>query len=159
VRLQPAADKYYLLGIVDDPRGKLDTNDTTSTVNGVTTVSHTETFSNDLKFSALVAKRFSGLTIKGGVMESTGGIGADYELLKNRLTVGLDAFDFGRERGQHPHLKAYGNYDIVKNLFITGGVDDILNSENNLRTFFFGFGIKFADEDLKTLFGAVPIRP
>ncbi|HSL92362.1 MAG TPA: MlaD family protein [Candidatus Limnocylindrales bacterium] len=159
LRLQPAADKYYLLGVVDDPRGKLDTNDTTSTVNGVTTVSHTETFSNDLKFSALVAKRFSGLTIKGGVMESTGGIGADYEVIKDRFVVGLDAFDFGRTRGQHPHLKAYGNYDIVKNLFITGGVDDILNSENNLRTFFFGFGIKFADEDLKTVLGAVPIRP
>ncbi|HSL92343.1 MAG TPA: hypothetical protein VK863_06820, partial [Candidatus Limnocylindrales bacterium] len=73
--------------------------------------------------------------------------------------VGLDAFDFGRTRGQRPHLKAYGNYDIVKNLFITGGVDDILNSENNLRTFFIGFGIKFADEDLKTLLGAVPIKP
>jgi phospholipid/cholesterol/gamma-HCH transport system substrate-binding protein len=159
VRLQPAADKYYLLGIVDDPRGKLDTNDTTTTVDGVTTVTHTESFSNDLKFSALVAKRFSGLTIKGGIMESTGGFGADYEVLKNRLTVGVDAFDFGRKKGQNPHLKAYGNYDIVKNLFITGGVDDILNSENNLRTFFFGFGIKFADEDLKTLLGAVPIKP
>jgi phospholipid/cholesterol/gamma-HCH transport system substrate-binding protein len=159
VRLQPAADKYYLLGIVDDPRGKLDTNDITTTVDGVTTVTHTESFSNDLKFSALVAKRFSGLTIKGGIMESTGGFGADYEVLKNRLTVGVDAFDFGRKKGQNPHLKAYGNYDIVKNLFITGGVDDILNSENNLRTFFFGFGIKFADEDLKTLLGAVPIRP
>jgi phospholipid/cholesterol/gamma-HCH transport system substrate-binding protein len=159
LRLQPSADKYYLLGIVDDPRGKLDTNDTTTTVNGVTTQARSETFSNDLKFSALVAKRFSGFTIKGGVMESTGGIGVDYEVLKDRLWVGLDAFDFGRKRGQHPHLKAYGNYDIVKNLFITGGVDDILNSENNLRTFFFGFGIKFADEDLKTLLGAVPIKP
>jgi len=159
LRLQPSADKYYLLGIVDDPRGKLDTNDTTTTVDGVTTTSRSETFTNDLKFTALVAKRFSGLTIKGGVMESTGGIGADYEVLKDRFTVGLDAFDFGREKGQHPHLKAYGNYDIVKNLFITGGVDDILNSESNLRTFFFGFGIKFADEDLKTLLGAVPIKP
>jgi phospholipid/cholesterol/gamma-HCH transport system substrate-binding protein len=159
LRLQPAADKYYLLGIVDDPRGKLDTQDVTTTVDGVTTVSHTESFSNDLKFTALVAKRFSGLTIKGGVLESTGGVGADYEVIKDRLTVGLDAFDFGRERGQHPHLKAYGNYDIVKNLFITGGVDDVLNRENDLRTFFFGFGIKFADEDLKTLLGAVPIRP
>jgi phospholipid/cholesterol/gamma-HCH transport system substrate-binding protein len=159
VRLQPAADKYYLLGIVDDPRGKLDVTDTTTTVDGVTTTSHTETFANDLKFSALIAKRFSGLTVKGGVLESTGGIGADYELIKDRLTVGLDAFDFGKKRGQRPHLKAYGNYDIVKNLFITGGVDDILNEENNLRTFFLGFGIKFADEDLKTLFGAVPIRP
>ncbi len=159
LRLQPSADKYYLLGIVDDPRGKLDTNDTTTTVDGVTTTSRSETLTNDLKFTALVAKRFSGLTIKGGVMESTGGIGADYEVLKDRLTLGLDAFDFGRKKGQHPHLKAYGNYDIVKNLFITGGVDDILNSEDNLRTFFFGFGIKFADEDLKTLLGAVPIKP
>jgi hypothetical protein len=56
-------------------------------------------------------------------------------------------------------LKAYGNYDIVKNLFITGGVDDILNSQNDLRTFFFGFGIKFADDDLKAVLGAIPIRP
>jgi hypothetical protein len=47
----------------------------------------------------------------------------------------------------------------VKNLFITGGVDDVLNDEKNLRTLFFGFGIKFADEDLKTVLGAVPIRP
>jgi phospholipid/cholesterol/gamma-HCH transport system substrate-binding protein len=159
LRLQPSADKYYLLGVVDDPRGKLDTTDTTTTVDGVTTKTRTESFTNDLKFTALVAKRWSGLTIKGGVMESTGGVGADYELIRDRFTVGLDAFDFGREKGQHPHLKAYGNYDIVKNLFITGGVDDILNSENDLRTFFFGFGIKFADEDLKTLLGAVPLKP
>jgi hypothetical protein len=56
-------------------------------------------------------------------------------------------------------LKLYGNYDIVKNLFVTGGVDDVLATEDNLRTLFFGFGIKFADEDLKTVLGAVPIRP
>ncbi|MGE5752602.1 MAG: MlaD family protein [Deltaproteobacteria bacterium] len=159
LRLQPAADKYYLIGVVDDPRGKLDVNDTTSTVNGVPTTIHSENFSNDLKFSALVAKRFSGLTVKGGVMESTGGFGVDYEVVRDRLTVGLDAFDFGREGSLHPHLKAYGNYDIVKNLFITGGVDDILNSQNDLRTFFFGFGIKFADDDLKTMLGVVPIKP
>lgn len=158
LRLQPSADKYYLLGIVDDPRGKLDTTDTTATTDGTTTVTRTETFTNDLKFTALVAKRFSGLTIRGGVIESTGGLGLDYELMKDRLSLGVDAFDFGRD-DQPPHLKVFGNYDIVRNLFVTGGVDDILNDEKNLRTFFFGFGIKFADEDLKTVIGAVPIRP
>lgn len=158
LRLQPSADKYYLLGIVDDPRGKRDTTDSTTIVDGTTVTARTETFTNDLKFSAQVAKRFSGLTIRGGVIESTGGLGLDYELVKDRLTLGVDAFDFTRD-DQPPHLKVFGNYDIVRNLFVTGGVDDVLNDEKNLRTFFFGFGIKFADEDLKTVIGAVPIRP
>jgi len=158
LRLQPSADKYYTIGIVDDPRGKFDSSDTTVITGGTVTRTRTESFSNDLLFSAQVAKRFSGLTVRGGVLESTGGVGLDYEILKNRLTVGADVFDFTR-KDQPPHLKLYGNYDIVKNLFVTGGVDDLLNDEQNLRTFFFGFGIKFADEDLKTVIGAVPIRP
>ncbi|NNF83557.1 MAG: MCE family protein [Deltaproteobacteria bacterium] len=158
LRLQPSADKYYLLGVVDDPRGKFDSSETTTTTSpGGTVRTKQESFSDDLTFTAMVAKRFSALTIRGGVMESTGGVGLDYHLLKDRLTIGVDAFDFSRE--DQPHLKVFGNYDIVKNLFITGGVDDILNDEGNFRTFFFGFGIKFEDEDLKTLLGAVPIRP
>ncbi len=159
VRLQPAADKYYLLGVVDDPRGRFDSTTTTTTVDGsppVTTVS--ESFSNKLKFNAIVAKRFWDLTLRGGVLESTGGLGLDYEVLKDRLTVGVDAFDFARKDAK-AHLKVFGNYDIVKNLYITGGVDDILNNKKDLRTFFVGFGIKFADEDLKTVLGAVPIKP
>ncbi|MDA8123319.1 MAG: MlaD family protein [Deltaproteobacteria bacterium] len=159
LRLQPSADKYYLIGVVDDPLGKLSATDTTTVTDGVTTKTQSDTYSNKLKFSAQVAKRFSGLTLRGGVMESTGGVGADYEILKDRLTVGVDAFDFTRKGNQPPHLKAFGNYDIVKNLFITGGVDDILNDEKSLRTFFLGFGIKFEDEDLKTVLGAVPIKP
>ncbi len=158
LRLQPTADKYYTIGVVDDPRGKFSSSTSTITVNGTPTTYATETYDNKLKVSALIARRFSGLTVKGGVIESTGGLGLDYELLKNRLTVGADAWDFSR-KDLPPHLKLYGNYDIVKNLFVTGGVDDVLATERNLRTLFLGFGIKFADEDLKTVLGAVPIRP
>jgi phospholipid/cholesterol/gamma-HCH transport system substrate-binding protein len=158
LRLQPSADKYYLLGVVDDPRGKFESTDsTTTTTPGGTVRTETETFSDDLTFTAMVAKRFSALTIRGGVMESSGGLGLDYHLLKDRLSISVDAFDFSRD--DDPHLKVFGNYDIVKNFFITGGVDDILNDKGDFRTLFFGFGIKFADEDLKTLLGAVPIRP
>jgi len=163
LRLQPTADKYYTIGVVDDPRGKFSSSTSTITVNGTPTTYATETYDNKLKFSALIARRFSGLTVKGGVLESTGGLGVDYELLKNRLTVGADAWDFARKdlsgKSVPPHLKVYGNYDIVKNLFVTGGVDDVLSTERNLRTMFLGFGIKFADEDLKTVLGAVPIKP
>ncbi|HEU5360540.1 MAG TPA: MlaD family protein [Candidatus Deferrimicrobiaceae bacterium] len=159
LRLQPSADKYYLLGVVDDPRGKFSSSETTTTTSpGGTVTTQQDSYSNDLKFTAMVAKRFAGLTIRGGVLESTGGVGVDYHMMRDRLSIGVDAFDFTRE-DQPPHLKVFGNYDIVKNFFITGGVDDVLNDEKNLRTLFFGFGIKFEDEDLKTVLGAVPIRP
>jgi phospholipid/cholesterol/gamma-HCH transport system substrate-binding protein len=143
---------------VDDPRGKFSSTTSTSIVNGTTTTRSEERFDSKLKLSALIARKFSGFTVKGGVIESTGGLGLDYELLKNRLTVGVDAWDFSR-RDLPPHLKLYGNYDIVKNLFVTGGVDDVLATERNLRTLFLGFGIKFADEDIKTVLGAIPIKP
>lgn len=158
LRLQPAADKYYTIGVVDDPRGKFNSSTSTITVNGTPTTVTEEKYDNKLKISALIARRFSGLTVKGGLVESTGGLGLDYELLKDRLTLGADAWDFSR-KDLPPHLKLYGNYDIVKNLFVTGGVDDVLATERNLRTLFLGFGIKFADEDIKTVLGAVPIKP
>ncbi len=158
LRLQPSADKYYLLGVVDDPRGKFESSDTTTTTTpGGTVRTQQESFSDDLKLTAMVAKRFSALTVRGGVLESTGGLGLDYHLMKDRLSISVDAFDFSRD--DHPHLKVFGTYDIVKNFFITGGMDDILNDDEDFRTLFFGFGIKFADEDLKTVLGAVPIRP
>jgi phospholipid/cholesterol/gamma-HCH transport system substrate-binding protein len=160
LRIQPSADKYYLLGIVDDPRGKYDASETTTTVTppGATVVTKQETYSNDLKFNAMIAKRFSDLTIRGGLMESTGGFGLDYHLLKDRLKIGVDAFDFTRSN-KKAHLKVFGNYDIVKNFFVTAGVDDVLNSDEDFRTLFFGFGIKFGDDDLKTVLGTIPLRP
>ncbi len=163
LRLQPTADKYYMIGVVDDPRGKFSSSTSTVTVNGTPTTISEEKFDSKLTISALIARRFSGLTVKGGVIQSTGGVGLDYELLKDRLTIGADAYDFTRKdlsgKSLSPHLKLYGNYDIVKNLFVTGGVDDALARERNLRTLFLGFGIKFADEDIKSLLGAVSVRP
>ena len=163
LRLQPTADKYYTIGVVDDPRGRFSSTTTTVITGSGTTTTTEEKFTDKMKFSALIAKKFSGITVKGGMIESAGGLGVDYELLKNRLTLGADIWDFSRKdlssKSLPPHLKLYGNYDIVKNLFVTGGVDDVLANEKNFRTLFLGFGIKFADEDIKTVLGAVPIKP
>lgn len=80
-------------------------------------------------------------------------------VLEHLGTTANRMFDFTRKGSRQPHLKAFGNYDIVKNIFITGGVDDIISKDKNLRSFFFGLGIKFTDDDLKTVLGAVPLRP
>ncbi len=160
LRFQPTADKYYQIGVVDDPRGKFNSRTTAYTITppGTTTTTREESYDDKLKISAFIAKRFSRLTLKGGVFESSGGVGIDYDVFKDRLTLGAEVFDFSRE-DLPPHLKVYGNYDIVRNFFITGGMDDVLTSQRDLRTLFLGFGIKFADEDIKTIIGAVPIKP
>jgi phospholipid/cholesterol/gamma-HCH transport system substrate-binding protein len=160
LKLQPTADKYYLIGVVNDPRGKR--TDTTSfvTAGGNPPVeTRIVTYEDKWKFNALLAKQFSRVTVRGGIMESAGGLGLEYAVVKDRFSVGADIFDFNRPDKNRAHLKLYGNYDIVKNLFITGGADDLLNRDSHFRTLFLGFGIKFPDDDLKTVIGAVPIKP
>lgn len=160
LKLQPTADKYYLIGVVNDPRGKRTDSSTFVSVNGNPPVeTKTVSFEDKWKFSALLAKQFSRVTIRGGVMESAGGLGLEYAVVKDRFSVGADIFDFNRPDNNRAHLKLYGNYDIFKNLFITGGADDLLSRDSKFRTLFLGFGIKFPDDDLKTVIGAVPIKP
>jgi len=166
LRIKPTADKTYTFGVVDDPFGKEKTNKTRVTTTQVTppgSSSTVETISkehkDELKFNLLLGRRFGDFSIRGGVMESSGGMGLAYHALSDSLGIHVDAYDFGRENND-PHLKIYGNYDIFKNLFLTAGYDDFLNDNNNLRTFFFGFGLSFRDDDLKTLLrSAPPVSP
>ncbi len=166
LRIKPTADKSYTIGVVDDPFGKEKTNRTLVTTTQVTppgSSTTVETISkenkDELKFNLLLGRRFGDFTIRGGVMESTGGLGVAYHTFSDTLKIHMDAYDFGRENND-PHLKIYGNYDIFKNLYFTAGVDDFLNDNNGLRTFFFGFGLSFRDDDLKTLLrSAPPVSP
>jgi phospholipid/cholesterol/gamma-HCH transport system substrate-binding protein len=160
LKIQPTADKYYVLGVVNSPEGKRTETTTVTSVNGGTPVTTQQVELTDKwLFNALLAKQFSRFTLYGGIIESKGGLGAEYEFAKNRFVAGAQIYDFNRPDNNRAHLKVYGNYDIVKNLFITGGVDDILNRDTQFRTPFIGFGIKFPDDDLKYVTGAVPLRP
>jgi phospholipid/cholesterol/gamma-HCH transport system substrate-binding protein len=159
LRLQPKQDKYYILGLVDDPYGKRTvTNTTVTTVSGgtktVQTITEDKTEKNQLKFNAMVAKRYFDLTVRGGIIESTGGFGMDYHLLKDRLKLSLEAYNFDPD--YRPHLKASASYGFFKHLFVTAGYDDFV-SDRDRQSFFVGGGIRFQDEDLKYLLGSVPL--
>ena len=71
IKIQPKWDKFYVLGIVTDPRGKLTVTD--STTGGKTT--RTEVWEKDeLLFNLQIGKRFKDVVLRGGLLESTGGI-------------------------------------------------------------------------------------
>jgi len=155
LRIQPRKDKYYLLQIVDDPKGvKSETDITTSTDGGMPTTQHTEkNDKDDIKFSAQIAKRYHDLGLRGGIFESTGGFAFDYYLLKDRLTLSLEAFDFDSD--SNAHLKFKADFSPVKHLYITSGFDDFISDEGN-ESFFIGAGINFLDDDLKVLLSNMP---
>jgi phospholipid/cholesterol/gamma-HCH transport system substrate-binding protein len=151
LRIQPKEDKFYILGIVSDPRGRRTTKDIT--VGGVTT--RTEEWDRDgILFNAQIGKRYKDLVLRGGLLESTGGVGIDYLTLNDKLKLSFEAFGFGRDR--RAHLKAGAEYQIFKHLYLSAGWDDFISDQDN-RSIYGGFAIRFEDDDLKYMLTTTPI--
>jgi phospholipid/cholesterol/gamma-HCH transport system substrate-binding protein len=153
--LQPRRERYYVLGIVTDPIGmedeeKIITNGSTTTVT---------TVEEKLEFTLQVAHRFENVAVRLGLMETTFGVGADYFMLDDKLVLTADMWDFGEdeEDADDPHLRIGADYFVFKGLFLSGGLDNILNE--NRRGFYLGGGVRFEDEDFKALLGTLPSVP
>lgn len=144
IRIQPGLDRYYEIGIIDDPRGVVDTTRTVTSGSSTGDITEVRTYQNKLKFSALFAKNFYDFTIKGGIIENTGGFAFDYYLLNRRLKFSLEAFNF-----DDLHVKSYVKYDVMKGLYVIGGGDEL--ADKNLKSAFFGVGLFITNDDLKTL--------
>jgi phospholipid/cholesterol/gamma-HCH transport system substrate-binding protein len=157
VQLVPRPDKFYLIELVEDPRGfREETSQVTSSsqtgVNSSTTVST----SQKLRFTLMLGKRVGPIAGRFGIKESTGGVGADLYLLDDHLMLSVDVFD--TLSNQYPRVKPTLLYSIWKrNLFIVGGADDVLNTNRATAgagggiDWFLGGQLVFNDEDLKSL--------
>ncbi len=156
IKFKPKVDKYYLLQIVDDPRGyTLDKHVVTETNDPnlpPVVKERIETTSHALKLSFQFAKRFYFMTGRFGIMENTGGLGLDFGFFRDRLSFQFDLFDFTMD--ENPRLRSQIEWEIMKHFFIAGGGDDLLNDA--YRDYYFSAGIRFTDEDLKALLLASP---
>lgn len=144
VKIQPGLDRYYEIGIVDDPRG---VNEDTRTVTTGTTsadINERRTFSNRVKWTALFAKNFYDFTVKGGLFESSGGIGVDYFFMKRDFRLSVEAFDF-----DDMIVRAFLRYNIFRGFYLVGGGDNL--TDRQLRSGFVGAGIFITNDDLKFL--------
>lgn len=161
VRLDPGSDKFYLIEAVDDPRGRVRTKTeviTTTKPDGTeeTTTTRRVTTEDRITISAQFGFELSDRArLRAGLIESTGGAGLDYGLLDRRLWLSFEAFDFGRDGNLDPRLRLRGRYDVHSNVYLLGGVDDLLESDH--RSLFLGGGVTWNDDDLKYLLGSLPI--
>ncbi len=150
--LMPDENNYYLLGIVSDPRGSVETTETT--VNGVTTTE--EEVKSSIEFTAQFVKRFQDFALRIGLMENSFGFGADYFFNKDQGKLEVDMWDFGTDEvdADNLHARIGVDYKIFKYLFVSGGIDNLLNDSR--RGIYVGGGLKFEDKDFKYLFGKSP---
>lgn len=154
IKLQPGLDRYYYIGIVDDPAGVLEETDTTTTPGGgaPTTVNERKIWRNKIKFNVLFAKTFWDFTVKGGLMENSGGVGFEYNLYRDKLKLSVDAFEFSEL-----NLRAQLQYNIWKGIYVLGGVTDILNNGDKYSNYV-GAGLLLTNDDLKMLMTSVPLK-
>ena len=150
LRIQPGLDRYYEVQIVDDPKGVVETTrtETTSSATGVQpTIDEKKTFKNRVKFTALFAKNFYDFTVKGGLIESSGGIGIDYHFLRRKFRFSTEAFDVNDSAVR---LRSSLRYSLVRGVYVVGGADDYLTKNT---TSYFGAGLDLTNDDLKALLG------
>ncbi len=149
LKIQPGLDRYYYLGIVQDPLGVTEntvTNTETTTTPGSTVVTdtdRTQTDKNAIKFTAIFAKNFYDLTLRGGLIQSSGGFGIDYHLYREKVSFSAEMFDFG-----DPNLRVFATWRPLKGLYLVGGGDSIIQREERDFNPFIGGGITVTNDDI-----------
>lgn len=172
VKLMSRPDKYFLIELIDDPRGSSTRSTSYVTTDDPskpqTTVTSTITTTDRFRFSFQLAKRIFlldgriALTGRFGIKESTGGIGADVEIplalarpWLRSMSFNLDLFDF--TTNIYPRFKIMAALEFYRHLWIVGGADDVLNGRGpgagvtTGRDYFFGAQLTFNDDDIRAL--------
>ncbi|RMH03196.1 MAG: MCE family protein [Aquificota bacterium] len=154
LRLQPDAQKYYLLELVGDSRGRVYREEILPNQEVVKKEFKPEV---TLQYARVFPFMGKELVVRGGLKESTGGVGVDF-VYSPSITFSADLWDFGRkdrplEKNLKPNLQVGVSYRVGGPLYVRFGGDDLLNSR--LRGAFGGVGLLFTDNDLKYLLGGM----
>lgn len=154
------SQRLYRGGLSSSPKGKRREKTQTVTVtnpDGSTEVTTINTITNERTYAATGLFGYRApkdVRLFAGLIENTGGAQIEFPLFSDRFLVSFEAFDFNRPEDLSPHLRFSGRWRFHPNLYVIGGYDDAL--EDN--SFFLGGGIRWNDDNIKYLLGAVPLR-
>jgi phospholipid/cholesterol/gamma-HCH transport system substrate-binding protein len=161
LEIAPRPDYWYALGFASTPDGKINESSRTVTqldpVTGqpVTVLEKNRFVTTDQAFtvSAQFAKRLGPAVFSAGIVEGKGGGGLEIRTLDDdRLRFGVLAYDFTkRDDKPNPRYRFTSSYQFWKGAYVQAGVQDIGNKD--LRTVFFGGGLRWKDDDLKKIIG------
>jgi phospholipid/cholesterol/gamma-HCH transport system substrate-binding protein len=155
IHIQPGLDRFYYVGIIDDPEGVVKQTNTLTTdpVTGgvISNIDEKKTYKNRTKFTLLYGMNFWDLTVRGGIIEDRGGLGIDYNFFRKKLKLTVEAFDF-----EKTNLRFNVRYNIMWGIYVQAGLDDALDN-NKRQSGYLGAGLFLTNDDLKLLLTKVPM--
>lgn len=149
LKIFPSPERFYLLGLSTSEFGPDAEKETTTTVNGVATITSTKERQKDsYRFNAQIGRKLQNLTLRGGLIESTGGFGLDYDFSHLGSRFSFEVFDYRDNIG--PNLRVSSEFQIYNVFYGKLAGEDLAVDE---RSATISAGLRFNDEDLKGLIG------
>ena len=169
LRIRPRPGKYYFLEMVSDWGARERLVQTSTNSDGTRTTVYEN--DNTIRVTAMFAKEYLGfLELRAGLVENSGGLGANLVFLDRRLELRSDVFNFGGPANEPigsaltalPRWRTLLRAEPIPGVYLTAGVDDVLNQGLNPAVerygfdYFFGAGIMFQDTDLSNVLPFLP---
>ncbi len=149
LRIFPSPERFYEVGITTSEFGPEKEKHTTTTINGVSnTEVRTVKDKNSFNFNVQLGRKIQNWVFRGGLIESSGGLGFDYERSDWGSKFSLDVYDYRDDIGINLR---FGTEVQLWNVFYGKvAVEDMIEDS---RSATISAGLKFSDEDLKGLLG------
>lgn len=147
--IYPSPERFFILGLSSSEEGVPEEKTTTTDTNGVVSVTNEkEVKKNTYRFSAQMGRKLHNWYFHGGIIESTAGLGLEYDIPKMGLKLGSDVFDFNFDRGANLRLKAELH---LWNIMYARAMS--VRTTQSDRSMTFSLGFRLLDEDLKGIMG------
>lgn len=149
--LYPSPERFYWLGVTSSEFGPVEEEHTTIETNGSkdNRINRSKT-KGELLVSVQLGRRIQGWSFRGGLIESSGGIGVDYSIPHWGSSFSLDVFDY--RDGVGLNVRPSYTQKLWNVFYGKVTVDDAAVGGNNTSYTISG-GLSFGDEDLKALLG------
>lgn len=149
MKIFPSPERYYLLGVSTSKFGVESETIRTTIANGAeSTRIEKEQDKDTYRFNLQLGRRVHQWGFRGGLIDSTGGVGVDYYIPKYGMRLTSEVFDYRKDVGVNLRLGAeFQLWNVIYGK-VTG---EDLAEETRSGTV--SAGLRFTDEDLKGLIG------
>ena len=104
-----------------------------------------------MKLNLQFAKNFFDFTVRGGLIENSGGLGFDYNF-GSRWRFSAEMFNFSKL-----NLRPSVRYQVWKGIYLVGGINDALDKSGSYSSYI-GAGLFITNDDLKLMMTKLPMN-